>query len=230
MTDESTKITLQGTKEELMQLIPQLTAFYQLFQQNNDRGLYTIPVTTFQDHYTFTPQIKLYFSQSRKETINNRPRVTGEICYRVMDETSETFTPSNARTRAQRIADLFTKPDFFVWRKGKQVVTYLDKINGYDFRLYIKNEAEARKIITQVMAIEKKQPDWAKLHITESKADYPEDPPTRRIYQENHKLPRRRPREDIKFRYAELHLWGRPKPVTLVDAIGTKEDPILIAS
>lgn len=230
MTDESTKITLQGTKEELMQLIPQLTAFYQLFQQNNDRGLYTIPVTTFQDHYTFTPQIKLYFSQSRKETINNRPPVTGEICYRIMGETSETFTPANARTRAQRIADLFTKPDFFIWHKGKEIATYRDRTNGYDFKIYVKNETEARRIITQVMTIENKTPNWSNLHISTSLADYPADPPTRRIYGEEHKLPRRRPREDIKFRFAELHLWGRPTPVTLVDAVGTREDPIIIAS
>ncbi len=106
MADEEQKIVLQGTPSELIELIPQIMAMYQLFQANNDRGLYTIPVTTFQDHYTFAPQIKLVFYQSRDETTNDKPRVTGEICYRVIGETEETFTEANARTRAQRIKTL----------------------------------------------------------------------------------------------------------------------------
>lgn len=230
MANEEQKIVLQGTKTELMQLVPQLMAMYQLFEKNNDRGLYTIPVTTFQDHYTFTPQIKLYFSQSRTETINNRPPVTGEICYRIMGETSETFTPANARTRAERIANLFARPDFFTWQKGKEIATYRDRNNGYDFKLFVKNEAEARRIISQVVAIENKVANFENLNISTPNKVFPEDTATTRIYGENHKLPRRRPREDIKFRYAELHLWGKRKPVTLVDAIGTREEPIIIIS
>lgn len=230
MADEEQKIVLQGTKTELMQLVPQLMAFYQLFEKNNDRGLYTIPVTTFQDHYTFAPQIKLVFYQLRNETVNNRPRVHGEISYRVVGETEETFTPANARTRAERIKTLFAQSELFIWQKGKIVATYLDKRNGYDFRLYVKNETEARRLITQVMTIESKQPSWDKLHITESRATYPEDTATRRIYGEQHKLPRRRPREDIKFRYAELHLWGKAKPVTLVDTSGRRENPLILVS
>lgn len=229
MADEEQIIQLQGTKQELMQLIPQMKMFYQLFQQNNDRGLYTIPVTTFQDHYTFAPQIKLAFYQLRDETRNGLPRVHGEITYRVVGETEETFTPTNARVRAERIKTLFTQPELFVWQKGKEIASYLDRRNGYDFRLYVKNEAEARKIITQVMAIEGKTPEWHNLRISISKANYPEITSTKRIYGQQRRLPRRRPLEDIKFRYAELHLWGMPKPVTLIDTLGTREEPLVRA-
>lgn len=225
---ENQNFVLRGTKEELMERIPQFLDLYQLFQQNNDRGLYTIPVTTFQDHYTFAPQIKLMFYQLRSETINGLPPVTGEIAYRIVGETEETFTPANARAKAERIRTLFTQPEIFVWQKGKEVATYLDKQNGYDFRLYIKNETEARKIITQVISIENKTPNWEKLHITVSKATYPEITGTKRIYGEQRRVPRRRPLQDIKFRYAELHLWGRPKPVTLVDTLGNREEPLIL--
>lgn len=220
--DEEQIIELQGTRQELMQLIPQLKMFYQLFQQNNDRGLYTIPVTTFQDTYTFAPQIKLVFYQLLDETKNGLPRVTGEITYRVTGETEETFTPANARVRAERIKTLFTQPELFVWQKGKQIVSYLDKRNGYDFRLYVKNEAEGRKIITQVMAIENHSPDWSNLRLSTSSQTYPEITGTKRIYGEQRRLPRRRPLEDIRFRYAELHLWGMTKPVTLIDTTGRR--------
>lgn len=79
----------------------------------------------------------------------------------------------------------------------------MDKRNGYDFRLYVKNEAEGRKIITQVMAIENKSPDWSNLCISTSGKTYPEITETKRIYGEQRRLPRRRPLEDIRFRYAE---------------------------
>ncbi|MUL39345.1 hypothetical protein [Gloeocapsopsis dulcis] len=227
MADEEQIVKLQGTRQELMQLIPQLKMMYQLFEANLDRGLYTIPVTTFQDHYTFAPQIKLAFYQLRNETRDGLPRVHGEICYRVVGETEETFTPTNARVRAERIRNLFTQPDLFVWQKGKDIASYRDRKNGWDFKLYVKNEAEARKIITQVMAIENKVPDWSNLRISVSRASYPEITAQKRIYGEQRRLPRRRPLEDIKFRYAELHLWGIAKPIALVDTLGTREEPLI---
>lgn len=225
---EEQRIALQGTTEELMELVPQLVAFYQLFQQNNDRGLYTIPVTTFQDHYTFAPQIKLYFCQLRSEARAGLPPVTGEITYRIVGETEETFTPANARVRAERIRDLFGQPSLFVWQKGKEIATYRDQPNGYDFRLRVKSEVEARRIITQVMLIENKLPNWDKFNLHQSRKSFPEVPATKRIYSEQRRLPRRRPLEDIKFRYAELHLWGMTKPVTLVDTLGTREQPLIL--
>lgn len=228
MADNEETIELQGTTEELMEVIPQLIAIRQLFRQNNDRGLYTIPVTTFQTSWEFVPQIKLVFYQLRSETINNRAPVTGEIAYRVIGETSETFTEANARVRATRIRDLFTQPTLFEWQKGKERASYSDMTNGYHFQLLVRNETEARKIITQVMAIENKTPDWSRLTIAQSNRVFPEDPGNTVIMRTTYKKPRRRPREDIKFRYAELHLWGRPKPVTLVDTLGKREDPLIL--
>lgn len=221
------RIILKGSSKVLKPAITQLMAMYQLLQENMDRGLYTIPVTTFQDHYTFAPQIKLVFYQLIDETRNGSPRVHGEITYRVIGETEETFTEANARIRAQRIKTLFTDPQLFVWQKGKDIATYLDRKDGYDFRLYVKNELEARKIITQVMAIENKSPNWDNLRLSISSAVYPEIPGTKRIYGIQRRLPRRRPLEDIKFRYAELHLWGLTKPVTLVDTLGNREKPLV---
>ncbi len=221
------RIILKGSSKLLRPAITQTLAIYQLLQENMDRGLYTIPVTTFQDHYTFAPQIKLVFYQLIDETRNGSPRVQGEITYRVIGETEETFTEANARIRAQKIKTLFTDPELFVWQKGKDIATYLDRKDGYDFRLYVKNELEARKIITQVMAIENKFPNWDNLRLSISRATYPEIPGTKRIYGLQRRLPRRRPLEDIKFRYAELHLWGLPKPVTLVDTFGNREKPLV---
>jgi hypothetical protein len=225
--ESSKRIILKGRTKLLKPAITQLMATYHLLRENMDRGLYTMPVTTFQDSNTFTPQIKLVFYQFIDETKNNNPRVNGEITYRIVGETEETFTKSNARVRAQKIKTLFTEPELFVWQKGKEKATYLNKENGYDFRLYVKNESEARRIITQVMAIENKFPDWDNLRLSTSSASYPEVTGTKYIYGKQRRLPRRRPLEDIKFRYAELHLWGLTKPVTLIDTFGNRGKPLV---
>lgn len=225
--ESSKRIILKGNSKVLKPAITQLMAMYQLLQENMDRGLYTIPVTTFQDHYTFAPQIKLVFYQLRDETKNGNPRVHGEIAYRVIGETEETFTEANAKVRARNIKALFTEPQLFVWQKGKAIASYKDRKSGYDFKLFVKNQLEARKIITQVMAIENKTPDWSNLRLSVSSATYPEIPGTKRIYGLQRRLPRRRPLEDIKFRYAEMHLWGLPKPITLVDTLGNREEPLV---
>lgn len=212
-----------------MERIPLLMDAYALYSQLNERNLYTIPVTTFQDKFTFHPQICLVFYEMADEAIAPNRRVHGEISYRIMGETEETLTENNARVRAERIKNLFVDPTLFEWQKGKEIVTYRDQRNGYDFRLRVKSETEARRIITQVMGIEGKTPEWERLTVHESKAAFPPNPGSKRIYGEMRQLPVRRPVRDIKFRYAELHLWGVPKPVTLIDTTGRRGNSLVSA-
>jgi hypothetical protein len=227
--NEELTIELQGTKQELMARIPLLMDAYDLYSQMNERNLYTIPVTTFQDKYTFHPQICLVFYEMSDEAIAPNRRVHGEISYRIMGETEETLSENNARVRAERIKNLFVNPTLFEWQKGREIVTYRDQRNGYDFRLRVKSETEARRIITQIMGIEGKTPEWQRLTVHESRAAFPENPGSKRIYGEMRQLPVRRPVRDIKFRYAELHLWGVPKPVTLVDTTGRRGKSLIRA-
>ncbi len=227
MAGEERKIVLQGTQTELMQIIPKVAALYPLVEKWMNKGLYTMPHTTFHDSVVGIPKIKLVFYQLRHETTNNRPRASGEICYRVPGESGTTFTQVKAKARAERIKELFTRPTPFVWQKGKQIVSYVDKPEGYMFKLYVKNENEARRIITQVMAIENKLPNWDNLQVGTSMATYPEDTGTKLIYGKQCRLPRRRPLEDITFRYAELHLQGLTRAVTLVDTLGNRSKPLV---
>lgn len=229
MSGEEVKLVLQGTKAELMQILPQIMYSYELVSQLIGRNLYTIPVTTFQDKFTFHPQVCLVFYETTQEAGDINRRVHGEISYRIIGETGETLTENNAKVRAERIKSLFTQPVLFEWQKGKEIVTYRDQPNGYDFRLRVKNEAEARRIITQVMAIEGKQPEWERLTVHESRASFPAEPNSKRIYGEMRKLLVRRPVKDIKFRYAELHIHGIPQPVTLLDTTGRRGNPLVRA-
>lgn len=169
------------------------------------------------DDFTYKPEIKLYFIQSRSEIPKGQAPLKGEITYRLMNETSASLTQTEMQTRANKIKILFTQPSLFVWHKGKEKFTYVDKPNGYNFKLFTTTDVEAKRIIEQVLDIENKTPNFDKLVHHDDPATYPNITQTQFIYGKNRKVSRRRPREDVKFRYASLKIDGIPAPIYIVD-------------
>ena len=169
------------------------------------------------EDFTYKPEIKLYFTQSRRSIPKGQPPATGEIVYRIMGETSESLTETEVRTRANKIKQLFAQPGLFIWHKGKEKYTYVDKPNGYNFKLFVTTELEAKRIIEQVLDIESKTPDFNRLVHHNDKATYTNTVQTKRIYDKLRQVPRRRPTEDVKFRYASLKVNGIPRPIYIVD-------------
>lgn len=190
--------------------------------------VYGIPTTTYQElSLKYRPQITLYFDQSRREVTENLSRVTGEISWRLMNETSESITEAELRLRANKIKNLFVTPNLFVWHKGKIICKYTDLQNGYKLRLLVINETEGRRIIEQVLDVENKTPDWENLVVSESRASFPNNPTPQRIYGKQRRPPRRRPVENVKFRHATADIWGIPKPVALVDTRFSLGNPLV---
>jgi len=226
MADNENKIVLQGSKTELMQRIPVIMDLFDLLEGKNVGAFYTTPVTTFQDTYEFYPQVKLMFYQTYSEA-NGKPRATGEISFRLMNETEKTYNEAKARVLAERIKTKFATGQLFTWHKGKITVSYIDKKRGYKFRLLVTHEGEGRKIIENVLDIQNHSPEWSNLRVSESRAEYPDIPPREVIYGELRRLPRRRPVELMRFRYAELHVWGVPHAISLVDVTRRRATPLV---
>ena len=183
-------------------------------------ALYSVPITTFQENIEFAPQVKLIFLEDAQDVEPGYAAVEGEISFRLRGETSESMTPTKAESLAHRIRGSLATGSGFVWRKGRIKVCYRDRNRGYDFRLLVTSETEGRRVVEQILDIQNHSPDWEYLSIAESRSDFPITPPSRRIYGSQRRLPRKRPRADVRFRVAELHLWGLPNPVILVDATG----------
>lgn len=221
------EIILAGNTQELMPLIKQIMAFRQIAGGAGQFDFYGIPVTTFQDQFRFAPQCKLVFYQTAAEAGDNKP-VYGEVSFRIESETEKSYNEAKAKALAEKIKSKFVTP-LFTWRKGKVIASYLDKVKGYDFRLRVLDEGEARKLIEQVMDLQNHSPDWERLTMHFSKNTFPENPDKEMIYGEMRKLPRRRPVEDIKFRYAELHIHGIPQAITLIDTTGRRGSPLISA-
>lgn len=169
------------------------------------------------DDFTYKPEIKLYFLQSRVGIPKDQIPANGTITYRIMHESSTSLTQAEMRTRANKIKALFTQPSLFTWHKGKEKFTYVDKLNGYNFKLFVTTETEAKRIIEQVLDIESKSPDFDRLVHHDDKATYSNVTQTKFIYGKNRKVSRRRPTEDVKFRYASLKVNGIPRPIYIVD-------------
>ncbi|RAM51192.1 MAG: hypothetical protein C6Y22_12555 [Hapalosiphonaceae cyanobacterium JJU2] len=178
---------------------------------------YGIPVTEFQPDRKFKPQVKLYFLEPYdNETHNNgTPQAEGEITFRLMSKTSEIISRNDAESLARNIKNAFARP-IFTWSKGWFKCTYLDAERGYDLRLLVKSKAEGERVVRAVLDIQGHSFNRDDFQFVEHDRTYPLNPGSHRVYGRTVKKPVKRRRADVKFRYAQLLIWGQPNPVNLV--------------
>jgi hypothetical protein len=197
--------------------------------QNFHPPLYTIPSLAFQDHAKFKPQITLYFAEDYDDVEAGEVKVTGEISIRLIKETDSTLTNADVTSYANKIKTLFATGSGFIWRKGKYMFSYTDTEKGYRLKILATTEAEAKRIIEQVLDIQSHTPDWDNLNKNEAantSTKYPTVPPRKTILGKSRKMPRRRAVASVKFQYALLHIYGLPNPIVLVDRSWKYRDPI----
>lgn len=194
-------------------------------------GIYGIPVPSFQEARKFHPQIQLYFQEDNQDLEPGFAPVTGEISFRLMSQSSETLTEAEVRTYANKVQSLFGLGAGFVWQKGKVMASYTDRKKGYQLRLLCRTDAEARRVVEQVLDIQGDTPDWKHLNVSqnaEPSASYPTVPPNDFILGRNRRLPRQRPIASVRFKYALLHVHGVPHPIVLVDLSRIFRNPIVL--
>lgn len=187
------------------------------------RPVYGIPWIEIQSERTFKPQIKLYFLESYNYNIHGDgiPQAEGEITFRLMDESSETISRAKAETLARNIKNVFATP-LFTWNKGKFKCTYSDKERGYELKLLVTNKAEGERIIRAVLNIQNHPFDRDYLQYIDNDRVYSTNPGTHRVYGRTVKKFLRRRTADVKFRYAQLLIWGKQNPINLVATSGTR--------
>lgn len=209
-----------------------ITIFRELVQKTHLRPeIYGIPVQSFQESVKFKPQVTLHFSQDMVDVDREYGAVTGEISFRIVNETSETMTPANAQALANRINTAFGQSNGFVWHKHNERYSYYDPEHGYNLQILATSETEAKRVIEQVLDIQSHTPNWAKHFRDATKrqdlSTSTSNPGSEFIYGESRKLPRHLPRADVRFRYAEMKLHGLANPVNLVDLSGLRINPLV---
>lgn len=236
MADEK-PLVLHGRAQLLKPVITQIMAMHQLLEGKDIGAHYSVPVLAFQNHYEFHPQVTLVFKQTMAEANPSMTSTTdpddikepvdGEISYRLVNETHETMTESKALLLAQKIKSKFAIP-VCQWTKGVTNYTYWHDVKGYRFRIAASTEAMAKTLIEMTLDLAGEAPDWDLLREHIPKKTFPVKPLKKTIYGTLRRPPRRRPVETVRFKYAELHVWGVPRAITLVDLTGRRPSPLVI--
>ncbi|MBD2519956.1 hypothetical protein H6G93_34445 [Nostoc sp. FACHB-973] len=187
------------------------------------RPVYGIPWHEVQSERTFKPQVKLYFLEPYNFNLHGdgTPQSEGEITFRLMNESSETISRTNAETLARTIKNVFATPPF-TWNKGHFKCTYSDKERGYELKLLVTSKAEGERIIRAVLDIQNHPFERDFLQYIDNDRTYPATAGTHRVYGRQVKKFTRRRTADVKFRFAQLLVWGKQNPVNLVAVSGSR--------
>lgn len=169
------------------------------------------------------PQVTLYFLEDLEDVEPGYDPVAGEISFRLMDQTSTTFSNSEAIALANRIKAEFGTSQGFTWRKGRELCSYTDWDKGYQLQLLVRSESEGRSLVGKILDLQSHTPEWEFFNHIENGAPaeaFPTVPPRETILGKSRRLPRRRPVADVRFQYATVKIAGLAKPVYLFDRSG----------
>ncbi len=196
--------------------------FFMIMRKASDlqAPIYGEPTENYQETRKFKPQIALHFIEPHAEVEPGYYALRSVIKFRIVNETSETFTMAEANRFATEIKTLFGGGAGFQWHRGKELFPYTDKEKGYQLKLLCRNTATAVLIIEKVLEIQGHSIDLKKLTLSnnaEPAIAFPTVPHTEIILGKPHKLPRKRAVGTVHFQYALLHLWGKPSAVVLFD-------------
>lgn len=228
MSNEKLKIVLQGTKQELMERIPILMDMYALLETKDVGTIYAYQNDLNSVRRKGKPKVVLSFLEDSdfnklaapNRIFEGRRRQEGHIRFRLMDESTQTFSKSNATTLATKVKDIFGSNDGFIWNKGKTMYSYCDWAKGYQLQLLCKTETEAKRIVSSVLLLQNHTPDWINFNTIkndEEATKYPENPGTHVVMGEVLELPHERPLVDVRFQHAYVSLDGVKEPINLYD-------------
>ena len=193
--------------------------YYFVFQGNLPTPIYGIPVPDYDSQVFYKPQVKLIFKEDWNSFLleNSLNRATAEISFRLMHETSTTMNHGKAESIALRVKEFFGLDGGFTFEKGPIKATYLDKENGLDLRLLVVNESEAVRVAQRVLELAQIPFNEEHLGIKTERRSYPQIPGFQEVYGRQKRKPRKRPTTRVRFRKAELDIWGNYHPITLID-------------
>lgn len=208
--------------DSALQVLTRMFFFYFTCRRAQDlqAPIFGIPVSDYQEEIQYRPQVCLHFAQDPQAVPEGYSPVRARISFRLQNQTTQSFSLSEARAIANRIKTEFATGPGYLWTRGKIKVCYKDKLRGWDFRLLVPSEAEGRGVISKVLRLQNDSPDWDNLTVTESQRTFPQAPGTQFILGQSYRKPRQRPNAKVRFRYATLSLHGLPHDLVLCDLTG----------
>ncbi|WGV23700.1 hypothetical protein [Halotia branconii] len=164
------------------------------------------------------PKVLLYFSQDMESIPKGYDKVDAEISFRIMNETQATFTEAKAKALGVKIKQQFIQNgQGIVFTKGKDIYSYVDKLNGYRMRVYCTTETDAIDVVRR--ALECQNFTYNKNNLTKHEPKKTSDPKpgNHLVYGKQRPKKRYRPIANVRFRYATCEVPGMNKEVVLYD-------------
>jgi hypothetical protein len=201
-------------------LIKTLTFRYVVQRAHLKPDVYAIPIEERDAVRRHKPQITLYFEEDSDDVEDNYRSVQGQISYRLMNEEATTISRTELTAIANRIKTEFGAGQGYIWRKGKDMASYVERAKGYDFQILCRSRTDAQELINKVLDTNNDTPDWQYLQYKENaqpSTAYPTVPGTQFVLGESYRKPRKRPIASVRFQYAYCKLWGVNKRINLYD-------------
>jgi hypothetical protein len=188
--------------------------------------IFGVPSELYQESVVYRPQVQLHFWQDVDAVPSGLAPARTRISFRLTNETPESFTPTEARLLAAKIRTEFMSGGGYRFSRGKKKFMYIDKARGYNLKLLVLSESEAREVIGKVHDLRSHTPDWDNLTEVSTNKAFPENPGTHRVYGQTVKKIRYRPTAMVRFRSAELHIHGLANAIVLNDMTGYHKNAI----
>jgi hypothetical protein len=206
-------------------IIIRMLVFYLIVRKARDLmpPIYGVPEGSSRVSVVDSPRILLFFQEDYQDVAKGESPITGEISFRLTDETATSITESKLRSLATKIKNEFATGNGFVWNKGKNYYSYVDKEKGYQLKILATTESEAWGIVGKVLDIQNHTPDPEKFSISENKnpsSAFPSNPGTQVVLGRSRKKKRVRPVVNVRFQYATFTIQGVMRPIPLVDRSG----------
>lgn len=233
------RIILKGNSKLLKPAITQIMALHQLLEAKDIGTIYAYPNDSNSVRRKGKPKVNLFFMEdtnfNKLAALNNRQegrrRLEGLISFRLMDESTQTFTKGNATLLATKIKEIFGTGGGYVWNKGRTMYSYTDWELGYQFQLLCRTETEAKRIVTSVLGIQAHTPNFKNFNEVKNDQEairYPTNPGKQIVMGESVDIPKERPVVDVRFQYSYVDLAGVKSPVNLYSLNNTRVGDLVL--
>lgn len=221
------KFNFSGTPQQLTEMLPMAELIYQFLEDFKATGVSNPFIALPIESVEGLPQIQLWFREAYKDAkADGRADSVAhaQLSFRIKaeDESDWRNSETEAKKIARKISSLFAEPIFSI-HKGENKFTYWDKKKAYKFVLYVTNEGEARRILTQLFKLLEDTPNWQKLTFNKSEEDFKTKKNTK-VLGETVPIPDRRPITTVHFQYAVAKIPPRAEDIGLVDTVGALPD------
>lgn len=167
---------------------------------------------------TYRPKITLFFKEDAEDAEAGYEPVEMQVSWRLINEKTSTITESELRTIANKIKANFGTSNGKIFKKGRKMVRYRNREQGYDFLIRARDLTEGKDLIREILSMNGDTLDTKILKVSEvdSESDaFPYNPGTQLILGKRKPKPRRRPLVNVRFRYAYATVHGYNKPIYL---------------